>query len=92
MTLETIALVYLACGVATFPLSIAAIRLVVSLAAPARVTERASRVFDEAYGWSVALWIAGALLFYFYALSLEHLKPCLEQRTNQISRDCRNLR
>lgn len=80
---------YFACGAATFPLTIALIRGVVSVAAPARATPDFHRRMDHATAWSLAGWIVAMLLIYYGLVLLEHRKPCDDQRTNQLTIACK---
>ena len=89
MTLGGLTLIYLACGAATLPLSIVVLRFIVSLSAPNGEAREVDRVFDRAIDVSVFLWIVGGLVFYFCAAHIERRKPCGEQRTNQLTADCR---
>lgn len=89
MTLGDLTLVYLACGAATLPLSVMALRFMVSLSAPNGESREIDRVFDHAVDVSVFLWIVGGLAFYFCAAHIERRKPCGEQRTNQLTSECR---
>jgi hypothetical protein len=89
MTLGELTLIYLACGAATLPLSIVALRFIVSLSAPNGEAREIDRLFDRAIDVSVFLWIVGGLVFYFWAAHIERRKPCGEQRTNQLTADCR---
>jgi hypothetical protein len=89
MTLGGLTLIYLACGAATLPLSIVVLRFIVSLSAPNGEAREIDRVFDRAIDVSVFLWIVGGLVFYFCAAHIERRKPCGEQRTNQLTADCR---
>lgn len=89
MTLGELTLIYLACGAATLPLGIVALRFVVSLSAPNGESREIDRVFDHAVDVSVFLWIVGGLAFYFCAAHIERLKPCDDQRTNQLTIECR---
>ena len=89
MTLGELTLVYLACGAATLPLSIVALRFIVSLSAPNGESREFGLVFDRAIDISVFLWIVGGLIFYFCAAHIERRKPCGEQRTNQLTAECR---
>jgi hypothetical protein len=89
MTLGELTLIYLACGAATLPLSILALRFVVSLSAPNGESREVDAVFDRAVDMSVFLWIIGGLAFYFCAAEIERKKPCSEQRTNQLTSECR---
>ncbi|MDI1286938.1 MAG: hypothetical protein PSV46_21320 [Reyranella sp.] len=88
MTLGGLILIYLACGAATLPLSIVALRLVASLSIP-KGEQQVDGVFDRAIDISVFLWIVGGMAFYFCAAHIERRKPCSEQRTNQLTADCR---
>ncbi|MSP74496.1 MAG: hypothetical protein EXR12_00025 [Rhodospirillaceae bacterium] len=89
MTLGGLTLIYLACGAATLPLSIVVLRVIVSLSAPNGEAREIDRVFDRAIDVSVFLWIVGGLVFYFCAAHIERRKPCGEQRTNQLTTECR---
>jgi len=89
MTLGELTLIYLACGAATLPLSIVALRFIVSLSAPNGEAREIDRLFDRAIDFSVFVWIVGGIAFYFCALALEHQKPCADQRTNQLTEACR---
>ena len=89
MTLGELTLIYLACGAATLPLSIVILRLAVSLSAPNGESGEVVRVFDRAIEFAVFVWVVGGLAFYFCALAIEHQKPCIEQRTNQLTAECR---
>jgi hypothetical protein len=89
MTLGDLTLIYLACGAATLPLSIVVLRIVVSLSAPNGESREIDRVFDRAVDVSVFLWIVGGMAFYFHAADIERRKPCSEQRTNQLTSECR---
>lgn len=89
MTLGGLTLIYLACGAATLPLSIVVLRFIVSLSAPNGEAREIDHVFDRAIDVSVFLWIVGGLAFYFCAAHIERRKPCSEQRTNQLTADCR---
>lgn len=89
MTLGELTLIYLACGAATLPLSIVVLRFIVSLSAPNGEAPEIDRVFDRAIDVSVFLWIVGGLVFYFCAAHIERRKPCGEQRTNQLTTECR---
>ena len=89
MTLGELTLIYLACGAATLPLSIVVLRFVVSLSAPNGESREIDGVFDRAIDVSVFLWIVGGLSFYFCAAHIERRKPCADQRTNQLTAECR---
>jgi hypothetical protein len=85
----TVFLLYLACGAATFPLTIMLVRGVVSVAAPARATPAFHQRLDNATGWSITVWILGVFVFYATAILMERQKPCEEQRTNQLTYECK---
>jgi hypothetical protein len=89
VTLGDLTLIYLACGAATLPLSIVVLRLFVSLSAPKGESPQIDGVFDRAVSISVFLWIVGGLAFYFCSAHIERQKPCSEQRTNQLTAECR---
>jgi hypothetical protein len=89
VTLETLILVYLACGAATLPLSIVVLRFFVSLSAAKGEAPQVDRVFDRAIDISVFLWIVGGMAFYFCSAHIERRKPCSDQRTNQLTAECR---
>lgn len=91
MAVLTVILLYLACGVATFPLTILLIRGVVSVAAPSRATPALHRHLDNAMGWSITAWILGVFVFYAAAILIEWRKPCDEQRTNQLTYECKKF-
>ncbi len=80
---------YLACGIATFPLTILLVRGAVMLLSPARATTAFHTRMDRATATSVAVWILGALLFYAAMVALEWRKPCDDQRTNQLTAYCK---
>ncbi len=87
----TVFLLYLACGAATFPLTIMLVRGVVSVAAPARATPVFHQRLDNATGWSITVWILGVFVFYATAILMERQKPCEEQRTNQLTYECKKF-
>ena len=89
MTPGGLILIYLACGAATLPLSIVALRFFVSLSTPKGEAPDVERVFERAIDVSVFLWIVGGLGFYFVSAHIERRKPCSEQRTNQLTAECR---
>lgn len=89
MTLGELTLIFLACGAATLPLSIVTLQFVVSLSSRNGESGEVVRVFDRAVEFSVFIWIVGGLAFYFCALTIEHQKPCADQRTNQLTTACR---
>ncbi len=85
----TVFLLYLASGAATFPLTIMLVRGVVSVAAPARATPAFHQRLDNATGWLITVWILGVFVFYATAILMERQKPCEEQRTNQLTYECK---
>jgi uncharacterized membrane protein YbhN (UPF0104 family) len=89
MTIEKLLLLLLACGAATLPLSLVALRCAASLAPEGRLSRKLTGNFEVALSLSVVIWLVGALAFYVIALELEHQKPCEIQRTNQLSAECR---
>ncbi len=89
MTLGGLILIYLACGAATLPLSIVALRLMAQLSTPKGEPPQVDGVFDRAIDISVFLWIVGGMAFYFCSAHIERRKPCSEQRTNQLTAECR---
>jgi hypothetical protein len=91
MNALTVFLLYLACGAATFPLTIMLVRGAVSVAAPARATPTFHQRLDNAMGWSITVWILGVFVFYATAILMERQKPCDEQRTNQLTYECKKF-
>ncbi len=89
MTPVALILLFLACGAATLPLCIVALRFFVSLSAPKGEAPHVDQVFDRAIGISVFLWIVAGMTFYFVSAHIERRKPCSEQRTNQLTAECR---
>ena len=89
MSALKVVLLYFACGAATFPLTIMAVRAAVSVAAPARATPAFHQRLDNAMGWSITVWILGVFVFYWSAVLLERQKPCDDQRTNQLTTECK---
>ncbi|WP_422036474.1 hypothetical protein [Reyranella sp.] len=91
MSVLDVFLLYLACGAASFPLTIMLVRGTVSVAAPSRATPTFHRRLDSAMGWSITTWILGVFAFYVIALMIERQKPCEEQRTNQLTYECKKF-
>jgi hypothetical protein len=89
MTIEKLLLLFLACGAATFPLSLVALRCAASLAPESRLSRKLTGNFEVALTLSVLIWLVGAVVFYFVALEREHQEPCEDQRTNQLTAECR---
>ena len=84
-------LLLLACGAATFPLALMAVRYAASLSPASRLSQKIDNVFETALTLSIVVWIAGALVFYTVALRIERQKPCDDQHTNQLTAECRKL-
>jgi hypothetical protein len=91
MTMAHLVLFFLACGAATFPLTLIALRYATSLAPASNFSQRIGRGFEAALSLSFVIWIAGALVFYVIALQIERQKPCDQQHTNQLTAPCRKL-
>jgi len=89
MTIEKLFLLFLACGAATFPLSLVALRCTASLAPETRLSRKLTGNFEAALTLSILIWLVGALVFYLVELEREHQKPCEDQRTNQLTVECR---
>jgi len=89
MSTLNVFLLYLACGAATFPLTIMMVRGAVSVAVPSRATPAFHRQLDNATGWSITAWILGVFVFYATVLLIERQKLCTEQRTNQLTYECK---
>ena len=89
MSVESLFLFFLACGAVTFPLAVSAVYLAASLSPAGRRSATIGGTFEKALSLSLALWIAGALLFYEVALHVERRKPCIEQNTSQLTAFCR---
>lgn len=89
MSVENLFLFFIACGAATFPLTLIAVRMLASLSPAGRLAQRIDSSFEKALTTSIIIWIVGALVFYTVALHIERQKPCLEQHTNQLTAECR---
>jgi hypothetical protein len=89
MSIENLLLYFLACGAATFPLTLSAVYLMASLSPAVRRWPRLGEAFETALSLSLVIWIVGGLLFYAAALHIERRKPCLDQHTNQLTAFCR---
>ena len=89
MSVETLFLFFLACGAATFPLSLVLVRWIASFAPNASLSQRIARSYEPALSLSLVVWIVGAMIFYIIALHIERKKPCMEQHTNQLTAECR---
>jgi hypothetical protein len=91
MTIGQVFLLFLACGAVTFPLTLLAVQLVASLSPSGRIARKIDATLDKALSISIMLWIAGGLIFYAVALHLERQPACDEQRTSQLTYECRKL-
>src|SRR5262245_25808419 len=89
MNVEHLFLFFIACGAATFPLTLIALRYIASLSPAGRVAHKLDSTFEKALSVSIMVWIVGALIFYVVALYVERKKPCTEQHTNQLTDACR---
>src|SRR5829696_7632670 len=76
---------FLPCGVATFPLTLIALRVVASLAPGGRVARKLDDTFEAALTVSFVVWVLGAFVFYGVALYIERQSDCAEQRTTQLT-------
>lgn len=86
MNVAKLFLYFLACGAATFPLTLSAVYLVRSLRG---ATAAGGGAMERALTVSLIIWIAGALAFYAVAVQIERRKPCIEQHTNQLTDFCK---
>lgn len=91
MTIGHLLLFFLACGAATFPLTLIALRVVASLSPSGRVARKFSDSFEKALTISILVWLLGAFTFYGIALYLERQRYCNDQRTNQLTYECRRI-
>jgi hypothetical protein len=91
MTIGHLLLYFLACGVATFPLTLIAMRVVASLAPGGRIARKLDETFEAALTVSLVVWLLGAFVFYGVALYIERQSDCAEQRTTQLTYECRKL-
>jgi hypothetical protein len=81
---------FFACGAATFPLLLLALRAVAALAPGAPLARSLRDNFDRVLTLAFVLWLASSLAFYVGALLLERQKPCKQQQTHQLTDDCRD--
>jgi len=84
-------LFFLACGVATFPLTLIAMRVVASLSPGGRIARKLDGTFETALTVSIVIWLLGAFVFYGVALYMERQRDCADQRTTQLTYECRKL-
>ena len=85
MNAETLLLYFLACGAASFPLTVSAVYLARSL----RRRRDGGAGLERALTVALVIWLAGALVFYAFAVRVERRKPCIEQHTNQLTDFCK---
>jgi len=91
MTIGHLLLFFLACGVATFPLTLIAMRVVAALSPGGRTARKLDDTFEKALTISIIVWLLGAFVFYGVSLYIERQKDCSEQRTTQLTYECRKL-
>jgi len=91
VSVQSLFLFYFACGAITFPLTLIAVRFVASLSPGGRFSRMVEANYEKALTLSIMIWIVGALVFYGVALYFERQKPCDDQRTNQLTYECRKL-
>jgi hypothetical protein len=91
MTLGTLILFFIACGAATFPLTLMAVRYAAALSPASAFAQKIGRGFETALSLSFVIWLLGALVFYAIALQIERQKPCDDQHTNQLTPECRKM-
>jgi hypothetical protein len=89
MNVEHLVLYFLACGAATFPLTLSAVYLGRSLWSRSGRASGNAAAFERALTVSIVIWIVGALAFYAVAVQIERRKPCIEQHTNQLTDFCK---
>ena len=89
MAVANLFLYFLACGAATFPLTISAVYLVGALWGGSGGSGGSGSTLERALTLSVIIWIVGALAFYAVAVQIERRKPCIEQHTNQLTNFCK---
>ena len=91
MAIGHLLLYFLACGAVTFPLTLIGLRLLAGLSSSGRLARRIDASFEKALTISFIVWILGAFVFYVVALHLERQKQCADQRTTQLTYECRKL-
>ena len=72
-------------------LTLIGLRLLAGLSASGRLARRIDASFEKALTISFIVWILGAFAFYIVALHLERQKQCADQRTTQLTYECRKL-
>jgi hypothetical protein len=75
-------LLFVACGMATIPISIMVLKIFTGPSWAERL--------DKALSWSMTGWILGVMIFYAGMVLLERQRPCEMQRTNQITQACKD--
>jgi hypothetical protein len=91
MAIGNLLLFFLACGVATFPLTLIAMRVAASLAPGGRIARKLDDTFEAALTVSIMIWLLGAFVFYGVSLYMERQRDCSDQRTTQLTYECRKL-
>ena len=91
MAIGNLLLFFLACGVATFPLTLIAMRVAASLSPGGRIARKLDDTFEAALTVSIMIWLLGAFVFYGVALYMERQRDCSDQRTTQLTYECRKL-
>ena len=91
MAIGDLFLLFLACGAATFPLTLLAVRLLAALSPSGRFARKIDATVDQVLTVSIMIWIAGGLAFYAVSLAIERQRPCDDQRTSQLTYECRKL-
>ena len=91
MAIGQLLLYFLACGVVTFPLTLLAVRAVASLSPGGRIARKIDDTFENALTVWLIVWILGAFVFYGVTLYSEREKSCADQRTTQLTYECRKL-
>ncbi len=91
MAIGHLLLYFLACGAATFPLTLIVLRVLAGLSTSGRLARRIDASFEKALTISFIVWLVGAFAFYVIALHIEREKQCVDQRTTQLTHECRRL-
>ncbi len=91
MTIGQLLLYFLACGVAAFPLTLIAVRVVTAFSPGGRIARKVDNAFETALTVAIIVWLLGAFVFYGVTLYIERQKDCADQRTTQLTYECRRL-
>ncbi len=91
MAIGHLLLFFLACGAATFPLTLIVLRLLAGLSSSGKLARRIDASFEKALTISFIVWVLGAFAFYVVVLHVERQKQCADQRTTQLTYECRKL-